>query len=359
MRKKIYLFIILILIILIFTRIIACHYLLKYVNQKLNSIPEYHTEIKDIDLHLLQGGYVIKNIKTSKINRNIPVPYFSSDRIYIILEWSALFHGHLVGQIIMDHPQLNFVIEKQSNKQQLKINASWQDRVKELYPFRFNSVIINNGEVHLRSFTALKPFDIYLKNVNSTATNISNIMNKKTPLPATISARGKTMDGGQVSLNMSFDPLAKQPTFDLDAELKRMNIVAANALLKSFTNVEVKKGYFSLYLEAAAAKGKITGYAKPILENLQIVDPNEKLPPPQKLYKTIVAGVAKILENRDTKAVATKINIEGNINDPNMSVWSLVINLLKNAFLQALLPRIDNTIKFNSININQQFKNSN
>lgn len=355
MIRKIPLFLFIIFALLLILRIVAPTFLLNYVLKTLNKIPEYRTQISDINLQLLQGGYEIKNIKVSKIKQNIPVPYFSSDSIYIVLQWDAILHGRLVGQIILQHPQLNFVIEQQKNKQQLTINGSWQNRVKELYPFRFNKVTINNGEIHLRSFTALKPFNIYLKNVQAVATNISNIIQKNAQLPATIISKGNTMDGGTFNLTMSFDPLAKQPTFDMDAELKRMNIIAANSLLKSFTNIEVKQGYFSLYLEAAAAKGKITGYAKPLLENLQITDPNEKLPPPQKLYKTIVAGVAKILENRETKAVATKVTIAGNINNPDMSMWTLVINLLRNAFLQALLPRIDKTIEFNSINVNQQF----
>lgn len=353
MRKKLLFSISIFIILLIITRLVMSSILLNYTLKTLNKIPQYQTRIADCDLHLLQGGYIIKNIRVSKIKNNIPVPYFSADQIYFVLHWRAIFHGKLVGQIIMQNPILNFVIDKQGNNQQLTISSSWQDRVKELYPFRFNQVIINHGEIHLRSFTGKYPFNVYLKNVNAIATNISNILKLQKKLPSAITAQGNTMDGGKVQLSVSFDPLAKQPTFDLDASIKHMNIVAANSLLRSFTSIDVQNGYFSLYLEAAAAKGRITGYAKPYLENLQILNPNENISAPQKLYKAVVAGVAKILENRNTGAVATKISISGNINDPNMSIWSLIINLLKNAFLQALLPQIDHTIKYENININQ------
>lgn len=353
MRKKLLLFIVIFLFLLVIARLVMSSVLLNYALKTLNKIPQYQTQIADIDLHILQGGYVIKDIHVSKIKNKTPVPYFSAKQIYLVLHWRAIFHGKLVGQIIMQNPVLNFVIDKQGNDQQLTISSSWQDRVKELYPFRFNQVIINNGEIHLRSFTGKNPFNVYLKNVNAIATNISNILKVQKKLPSVITAQGNTMDGGKVQLNVSFDPLAKQPTFDLDASINRMNIVAANSLLRSFTSIDVKKGYFSLYLEAAAAKGKITGYAKPYLENLQILNPDDNLPAPQKLAKAVVAGVAKILENNKTGAIATKISISGNINDPNMSIWSLIINLLKNAFLQALLPKIDNTIKYETININQ------
>ncbi len=344
---------IILITVIIIARIIINPLLLSYVETTLNKIPGYQAHIDDIDLNFLSGGYAINGMTLNKINNKIPVPYFYAKKINIEIHWAALFKGHIVGQIILNSPQLNFVIDNKNNNQQITINSSWQDRVKELYPFRFNQVRINNGEIHLRSFTSDYPFNIYLKNVTAVATNISNIQkNNGSILPTSIIADGKTMDGAQIKFKMTINLLAKQPTFDLDAQLKKMNIAATNQFLREYTKVDVKGGYFSLYMEAAAVNGKITGYVKPLFENLQIMKPNEKLPAHQQIYKAIVAGVAKILQNPQTKAVATKITIAGNINNPQMNIRSLIINLLKNAFIQALLPGIDDSIHYDKTNFN-------
>jgi hypothetical protein len=78
------------------------------------------------------------------------------------------------------------------------------------------------------------------------------------------------MDGAQVNGSLRFDPLAKQPTFELKATIKQMRIKEANNFLRHYVKFDVQSGLFSFYIEAAAANGKITGYAKPIVKNLKL-----------------------------------------------------------------------------------------
>ncbi len=102
-------------------------------------------------------------------------------------------------------------------------------------------------------------------------------------------------------------------------------------------------GQFSLYGEAAAAKGQIKGYAKPFLKDLKIGHPKN-----ESVLNGIVNGVAtvaaKILEDNDTKTIATKVNISGVIDNPDTSILSIIGYLLKHAFIQSLLQQLDSSI---------------
>lgn len=341
-----------ILIVLIAFRIGLPYMLLQYAVYRINKIPEYRVTIADVDVHLYRGSYTIKNIRLSKVTNKIPVPFFSAKRVDLAIEWRALFHGSFVGQMNIDYPMLNFVIDPAGKNEQLSIDREWQNAVKALFPLNFNKITVENGAVHFRSFSSNPPFDLYLKNLDAQVDNLRTVADhlaKK--LPSTLALRANTMDGANVQLNIDFDPSEKQPTFNLKGMLENMRISAANNFLHHYTKIDVKSGLFSLYVEAAAAHGKIKGYAKPIIKNLKVIEPDKNMTPIEALYKGALQLVAKILENPNKKTVATRITIKGNIQNPDTSIWSIVGNLLSHAFVQALLPQIDNTVDIQDVEL--------
>jgi hypothetical protein len=93
---------------LIAFRIALPYILLRFVNKELQTIPGYTGHVDDIDVHLIRGAYTIKVIKLDKTGGKIPVPFFSAEAIDLSVEWSAIFHGRLVGKIIVQHPIINF-----------------------------------------------------------------------------------------------------------------------------------------------------------------------------------------------------------------------------------------------------------
>src|ERR1700761_4296588 len=108
-RRKIW-FVILgsLLIVIIAFRIALPYILLRFVNKELQTIPGYTGHVDDIDVHLVRGAYTLKVIRLDKTGGKIPVPFFSAEALDLSIEWSAIFHGRLVGKIIVMHPILNF-----------------------------------------------------------------------------------------------------------------------------------------------------------------------------------------------------------------------------------------------------------
>lgn len=342
-----------VIVILLIARLALPTILHNYAEYRLNQIPDYQARIGHINVQLWRGSYAIHNIRLNKLNKNIPVPFFSANTVSLQLQWSALLHGKLAGQITIEHPSLNFVTDPQGKNEQLTIDQQWQEAVKALSPVNFNRIIINHGQIHYRSFTGDPPFNIYLNNVNVLMDNLQAVQKTAEKLSAGIKATGYGMDGSLVQLNVKLDPLAAQPTFKLNASIENMTIPAANDFLHHYTKLDIKQGYFSLYVEAAAAKGKITGYVKPMIKDLQVIDPKAKTNPLKTIYKGAVQVVANILENPEQHTVATKIPLKGKIDNPDTNIWSTIGNLLRHAFIQALLPQVDHTVKITDINLNQ------
>jgi hypothetical protein len=331
--------------------------LLNFVENKLNEIPGYKAKIESIAVSLYRGSYQINQIRIDRINKNVPVPFFSAKKIDLSVEWGALLKGAFVAKVVAFEPNINFVTDPNVNKEQLTIDKRWQQIVKSLFPLNFNRVIVKNGSVHYQSFNKKSPFNIYLKKLESNLTNLNNADKSFSQLPSHLIVKGQTMNDAPVGLDLKFNPFSDNPTFNLQASLEKMKIIDTNNFLQYYTALRAKQGLFSLYIEAAAEKGKIRGYAKPIFKDLEIQGPASANP--IKILYTAAASVASaVLKNRNTHAVATKIIVSGTIDDPDTSILSIIGYLFRNAFIQALVPGIDHNIPTKNIQFGKQFRTS-
>jgi hypothetical protein len=274
-------------------------------------------------VHLYRGSYTLKHVQLWKITKNIPVPYFESQLIDFSIQWAALWEGKLVAKIVTKHPIINFVTDPSGKNEQLTIDDQWLDIVKTLFPLNINRLDAHNGEVYFLSYHGNPPFNTYIKNVEFTLENMQNAQKKNKLLPSAFQFTGNPMGGGKMEVVGQFNPLDKQPTFYLKGTLTTLSIAQIANLLKHYTDVDVVGGTFSLYSEFGAAHGRIKGYAKPFFKDLKIGNP-KKESLPGILYNGVAAVAAKILENSQKKTVATKIDIDGRIDDPNSSTLSAI-----------------------------------
>jgi hypothetical protein len=348
-RKKLAIILGSVLLLLIAIRIALPYILLKLVNKELQNIPGYTGHVDDIDVALIRGAYKIKSIKLEKTGGKIPVPFFSAPLIDLSLQWASLFHGRIVGEIEVDQPILNFVKGPTEETSQTKIDSSWTDVVKKLMPLKLNKFEIVEGQIHYRDYHSKPTFDIYTKQVHILAENLSNAEKNKDLLPSTITASADVY-GGKATASMKMDALAKTPTFDGKAKLEGMNLVNLNNFIDAFAKFDIKSGEISIYTEAAAKDGRITGYTKPIIKNLKVLNWEKDKEKPLKIaYEAVVEAVAWIFKNHNKEQLATKVEFEGNIKNPNIDIWYLIGQVLKNAFIQALYPSLENSVNINSV----------
>jgi len=257
------------------------------------------------------------------------------------LAWIPLFHGNVSGKVELEEPQINFVVGGTPAQRQTSIDQSWQDRVKELFPLRIARLGVKEGEIHFRNFHADPPIDIVVHDIHLVATNLTNSHKFTNTLKATIDGDGVAMSDGHVHLHMTADPLGKGKTFEMELELTRLPLPELNSFFKHYLAVNMRRGTLSLYMEGAAENNKFAGYIKPLLDNADLVKIRGK-PSIGEAFKGFgVKMVSYLLKNHPKDRLATRIEILGDIDHPEVNIWVAVASFLRNWLIKAIAPGIE------------------
>jgi hypothetical protein len=352
-RKKTKIILLSIVGVLIILRLLLPYIVLKYVNKTLSELKEYYGHVEEIDIALYRGAYIIRDIRldkrVEKAGSKDTIPFFHSREIDLSVEWAAIFKGAIVGEIYVNSPVLNFVKDKHKGEDLKADTADFRDLIDDLMPLSINRFGISNGQIHFIDPYSNPKVDISMKDIEVTATNLSNVNDSNKLLPAHLTASANTY-GGKFDMNVDFDALNKTPTFDMNARLTQINMVHLNDFFKAYGNFDLKKGRFGLYTEFAAKEGKFKGYVKPLIRDLDIVQWNkEEGNVGQVLWETLIGSVAEVFQNQPKEQFATRIPLKGSFDDPEAGLWDAISYVLRNAFVNALKPSIDNTINIQNV----------
>jgi hypothetical protein len=149
---------------------------------------------------------------------------------------------------------------------------------------------------------------------------------------------------------MKLNVLSKTPVFDCKAELVALDITQLNNFLQAYAGFDVKQGKISVYVEAATKDNVVTGYVKPIVKDLKVVNWEKDKDHPLKIaWEAIIGGVAWVFKNHHKDQLATKVEFEGQLKSPDFNIWEIIGQVLHNAFIQALYPSIENSISIQSV----------
>ncbi len=350
-QKKGYKILIVIILVLVIFRLLLPYILLHYANKTLANVPGYYGHVEDIDVSLYRGAYQIDSIYLNKMDSltHKQTDFFAAKNIDLSIEWKTLFKGSLVGELEFNSPKLIFTKNKTEIGHVAKDTNDFRKILKDFMPLRINRFGVNNGSIHYVDATAKPKVDIALKNTYILAQNLTNATDNETKLPSTVTASANAY-GGTVSFNMKLNALAERATFDLNAEVKNTNLVLLNDFLKAYADVDVNKGNFGLYTEFASLNGKYKGYVKPVIKDLDVLGPEDRGDNFfHKVWEGLVGGVSKVLENRKKDQIATKVPIEGDFSGAETNIIEAIWELLRNAFIHALMPSIDHQINLRSI----------
>lgn len=343
---------------LIAVRLALPYVVLRYANKTLSSMDGYYGHVEDIDIALIRGAYRIDSIYINKQDSvtDKQTPFFSASAIDLSVEWKALFHGALVGELIFERPRMRFSKDKVEPADVKNDSTDFRELKKDFMPLQVNRVEIIDGRLQYIDQTSNPKVDISMTDMHVVGLNLRNSYDSTTLLPAKVIARANVYEG-EFSFNMNLSPLAERPTFDLNAEVKNTNLVLLNDFFKAYAKLDVNKGNFGMYTEVAAKEGKFKGYVKPIIKDLDVLGEEDRDDNVfRKLWEGLVGGVGQIFKNQPKDQVATKIPFEGDLNSPDADVWVTVVNVLQNAFIQAIQPSIDNEINVASIGQKEEKK---
>ncbi len=334
---------------------IALHFLLEpivehYVNKQLNNLESYSGHVDDVDIHLYRGAYKIKGLEINKIsNEEKDEPFVTIDTMDLSVQWKALFDGGIVGEVLLVNPTVNMIVtptvEEYSTEEQTGADEDWLQTLQDLMPLTINRFEIKNGNLVYRDPTVNPDVDIYLHQLGLVLENISNVKDSVNKLPSSLQAKAITVGDGSIDLDMKMNLLEKYPEFNANFKLTDVDLTALNDFIKAYAKFDVEKGTFSTVAEISVEDKQITGYIKPFFENLDVFsfekDMKEKDGFFTKIWEALVGVGAEVLENQPKDQVATRIPIEGSLDQPNPDIPQTIWNVLRNAFVQAFEKEFD------------------
>jgi hypothetical protein len=371
MRNKNILYV---LLILIAARAAAPFIVKGAVNRELAKIPNYSGEVRSVSLSFLRGILELNNLQ---IRDNDNQTSLTIKRAALGVSWLALLRGHLVFNIGIFSPRVRLLVAKpshlpeQAEKQTAKTEegarpsrpGSLPDTLSSMLPFRIDRFELTDGTLRLeeagtdlageaekdlrepagssKSEQAEPGFGGRITDFHILAENLTNSRKISGSLTATGLAEARIMDQGIFHLDLKMNPVAQPPDFSTSFSLRNVSLPALNPLFKWQWNIDVKKGTFDLFSEAAAKGGAFDGYVKPLLSNVQMVDLRTERNPGKVAKEATIGSVVMVLKNQPKDRLAGEIPFKGTFENPKIGIWDAIFSMLKNAFVKALEPAFD------------------
>jgi hypothetical protein len=192
--------------------------------------------------------------------------------------------------------------------------------------------------------TKAPAYRVFMTGTDITLKNLSNHQEQGT---ADVTLHGKFMGSGNTSLVGYFLPSRKAPAFNINLAIEQTQLTSLNDVLRAYGRFNVAAGRFSLFAQLGARAGQLNGYVKPMFAGVQVYDyqRDKNTPVLHQAKELLLGGAAHLFRNSHTQEVATEVDLSGKLSSPRVSTWQAIGQVLYNAFIKALLPGFDRTIR--------------
>jgi hypothetical protein len=339
--------IVVILLLLLIAHIALPYVIRDYLNGKLDRMGDYHGQIADVDLALWRGAYRINGLKIVKVSGKVPVPLLDAPVIDLAVSWQALWYEHgIVARVIFLRPELNFVDGGNRQASQSGAGTNWHDQLEKLLPVTLDELRIEDGRIRFHNYQSNPPVHLSANAVNASLYNLTNVADEKGERVARFEGGARLFDQAPLEVEASFDPFTDFEDFQLrlrasDVELRRVNDFAS-----AYGKFDFNRGRGTLVIEAKADNGRLSGYIKPLLRDVDVFNWQQDVQETDKslfrsIWEALVGGGETVLKNQDKDQFATRVDLSGNIHRQDISALQAFLGILRNAFIQAFNARYE------------------
>lgn len=317
-------------------------------------LPGYRAKVRRVSLDVTTPRLVVSGLSLIEVNGEHSL---SVDSVVVGSRWRDLLRSALVADIRVNSPRLMLDLNRANHagvrSAEGKLNGNsqsdgqptWQAKVKSAPAFKIIAAALTDGEIHLVGIQGQNGTDIRVDRLDLALDNITNSLAIAPTLMAKAVCSARIMATGKLYFRAEAYPLADQPTFNLDFQTENVDLTEVRNVIESNIEIDVRRGNLALYLEAAAANGYVQGYVKPIFDHLEI-DP----PGPSTFLEKLKAWAAKLVvkvgKNKRKDRVATRLDFEGSLADPDLDVTDAILNFIRNGFSTAARASLDYRIGF-------------
>ncbi|MDE1168893.1 MAG: DUF748 domain-containing protein [Pseudomonas sp.] len=328
---------------------IALPYLVRdYLNGKLADMGDYSGHIADVDLALWRGAYKINGLEINKVDGKVPVPLLKAPVIDIAVSWHALWYDHaVVGEMELLRPELNFVdggVNKQAS--QTGAGTDWRAQLNKILPFTLNEARVVDGKISFRNFSSKPPVNLSANQVNASLYNLTNVENKAGKRDARFEGHAQLFGQAPLDVTATFDPFSNFEDFQFRLRSTGIELRKLNDFSSAYGKFDFNAGSGDIVIEADANNAKLTGYIKPLLHDVEVFNWQQDVENKDKsilrsIWEAVVGGTETVLKNQHKNQFATRVELNGNVHQQNISGLQAFWQILRNGFVQAFNARYE------------------
>ena len=316
--------------------------LVPLLNRKMRRMPDFGGRIRRLYVNVFDATFSIHDLRIAKKEEFVPVGFLTFDHIHVALR---VYKRKMLVDIRIRSCGVNLVRGIDEPHSQLRLNKAWMDFIRSLMRLNVNRLEVENGVARFHTYHTEPKIEVLMDNIKITVKDLDMLARAGDPLPSDVTMTAH-IHGGELSLNGTMAPLARYPTFDLNAELHGLQLTEINNVLLVLAGMDVSRGELSFSAELASKERKLWGYVKPVVTDLKMFSrKSDRHGSFKKMVKELlVDGLVGIFKNRHKNQVGTKITIDGEITDPDINLWSAIGCVLRNAFVQSIIPQVENSV---------------
>jgi hypothetical protein len=288
-------------VLLVEVRLVLEPVLLSVVNRQAKTVnPVFEGHVGDLDLAILRGGLLLEDV-TATIKDN-GREFFHVEDVLVDLSWRDLFTGDLRFDVAVNA----FTLTAKKDLLAAVEKLPKPDEPKKALPFELSKIRVTDSVIALPEYPGLRGQEhLKVTAINGAVTGISGEPRSALGKFAFTAGLAERDD---VELTGNVDLSATPPRWDANARIRKFELATGNKLLAALVPMNFKKGTLDLYAEAKSEDGKIFGYVKPFLNDVEFMGNRNEFKGGKHFFVELAGAVSNfVFENSDRKSVATRV----------------------------------------------------
>ena len=327
---------------------LALPYLVRdYLNDKLADMGDYRGQVRDVDLAWWRGAYQINGLKIVKVSGKVPVPLLEAPLIDLSVSWHSLWYDRaVVAEVTFVRPELNFVDGGNEQNSQTGQGTDWRQQLEKLLPITLNDVRIEQGTLTFRNFNSRPPVDLKATRLDASIRNLTNVRDEKGRRDASFEGTALLLGDAKVESRATFDPFSDFDDFRFRLRATGMELRRLNDFASAYGKFDFNAGHGDVVIEAEAENGRLKGYIKPLLRDVDVFNWQQDVEDKDKgflrsIWEAVVGATETVLKNQPKNQFATRVELSGSVHQQDISAFEAFLQILRNGFIQAFNARYE------------------
>lgn len=235
------------------------------MNDKLRQIsPNYTFQLKEIDIQLIRGEYVLKDIKG--FLKSSGELFLKVDDVTAYIPFKKFFKPTIVANLVVN--RLKLIAYPGIIPDAKKTLLEYNEKSANFTKLKANNVTLRGSQIDFKDFlTTQEDVNKSIHDINAIFRNLNpSIKNPITSFEVTASIFGPAPFRATGLIMLKETPTQ----WDINAEMRNFNLLAIDQWLKEKWGLKVQSGVADLYSEIESDGEEVDGYIKPFVSELTL-----------------------------------------------------------------------------------------